>query len=60
MTRQQELRTWIVLEGERVVYQGQSCAVAIALITARGLDPASLYVSSNAARLVADMARKAS
>lgn len=60
MTRQQELRTWIVLEGERVVYQGQSCAAAIALITARGLDPASLYVSSNAARLVADMARKAS
>ena len=60
MRRQQELRTWVVVEGERVVYQGQSCVAAIATITSKGLDPASLYVSSNAARLVADVARKAS
>ncbi len=60
MTRQQEQRTWIVVEGERVVYQGQSCAVAIAVINLRGLDPDSLYVSSNAARLVANALRKAS
>ena len=50
----------MVVEGERVVYQGQSCVAAIATITSKGLDPASLYVSSNAARLVADVARKAS
>jgi hypothetical protein len=60
MTRQQEQRTWIVLDGERVVYQGQSSAAAIAVICAKGLDPGSLYVSSNAARLVANVLRKAS
>ena len=58
MTRQQEQRTWIVLESERVVYKGQSCAAAIAVINARGLDPDSLYVSSNMARMVANALRK--
>ena len=38
MTRQQEPRTWLVLDDGRVIYQGPSCAAAIAVINATGLD----------------------
>ena len=60
MTRQQEPRTWLVLDDGRVIYQGPSCAAAIAVINATGLDTSRLYVSSDAARLVASVTRRAS
>jgi hypothetical protein len=52
MTREKELREWIVVDGNQVVYRGTSCGAAVALIDKQRLKPTCLFVSSNVVNLL--------
>lgn len=58
MERTQRKREWVVIHESTVLYRGTSCYDAVKLIERDRLDPGSLFVASDVARLLPEMLPK--